>query len=203
MKNLSKNKKIISLILFIFLLGGFIFVGTREYEIEQVDEHEVFSEEYNLVPEQNLFVYSNSTKIYNTLKNGSAVIFLGFNKNVFSGHYAKIINEVAQESGIKEILYYDFYEDRENHNGTYESIVLYLENYLNKNDKGKVDLVAPSMIIVKNGKILYYDEETAYTAANITPKDYWTDYNLGLKKATLKYIFNEFIGTEVYYGEQN
>ncbi len=201
MKNLSKKQKLISLVLFVLLLGGFIFVGTRDYQIETKDEHKIFSNEFKIVPEQNLFVYSNSTEVYNVLKSGSAVIFFGFNKNEFSGYYAKMINEVAQEVGIKEILYYDFYEDRENRSGTYESIVLTLENYLQKNDLGVVDLVAPSMVVVKNGKIFYYDAETSYTAVKLSPEDYWTEYNVGLKKSTLNYIFGEYL--EVNNGEQN
>ncbi|MBO5095850.1 MAG: hypothetical protein J6B98_03160 [Bacilli bacterium] len=201
MKNLSKKQKLISFILFIVLLGAFIFVGTRDYEIKEVDEHKVFSNEYKIVPNENVFVYVNSSKIYTSLKSGSSIIFFGFSKNEFSGHYAKIINEVATEKGIKEILYYDFYEDRENYNGTYESIVLLLEDYLNKNDLGKVDLVAPSMVVVKNGKILFYDEETAYTPVKINPDDYWNEYNVGIKKATLGYIFDEYL--EVFNGEQN
>lgn len=201
MKNLSKKQKLISFILFIVLLGAFIFVGTRDYEIKEVDEHKVFSNEYKIVPNENVFVYANSSKIYTSLKSGSSIIFFGFSKNEFSGHYAKIINEVATEKGIKEILYYDFYEDRENYNGTYESIVLLLEDYLSKNDLGKVDLVAPSMVVVKNGKILFYDEETAYTPVKINPDDYWNEYNVGIKKATLGYIFDEYL--EVFNGEQN
>ena len=201
MKNLSKKQKLISFILCIVLLGAFIFVGTRDYEIKEVDEHKVFSNEYKIVPNENVFVYANSSKIYTSLKSGSSIIFFGFSKNGFSGHYAKIINEVATEKGIKEILYYDFYEDRENYNGTYESIVLLLEDYLSKNDLGKVDLVAPSMVVVKNGKILFYDEETAYTPVKINPDDYWNEYNVGIKKATLGYIFDEYL--EVFNGEQN
>ncbi len=193
MKDLSKKQKICYFVIFVLLLIGFIIIGTRDYTIEEMEEQNVFNLEYNMVPSKNVFVYSNSTKIYNALRNNDAIIFFGFSKNEFSGYYAKIINEVSLEIGIKEILYYDFYEDRKNNNGTYESIVLFLQDYLKKNDIGKVDLVAPSMVIIKNGKIIYYDEETAYTYAKMTPSDYWTDYNINLKKATLRYVFNEYL----------
>lgn len=194
MKNLSKTQKLISFILFIILLIAFIIVGNREYKRAEEDEHKVFSQEYKEVPHDNVFVYANSSKIYNILqKKEDAIIFLGFKQNDFTGYYAKIINEVAKEVGIKEILYYDFYNDRVNNNGTYESIVLKLESYLFKNDLGKMDLIAPSIIVIKNENIIYYDDETAYIKGNNTPKDYWTVYNVGLKKATLTYIFNEFM----------
>lgn len=193
MKNLSKKQKIFSLIIFIFLLGAFIYVGTRDYKLKETDEHKIFSQEYPVVPKKNVFVYANGSKIYNAIKNDNAIIFFGFKQNDFSGAYAKMLNEVAIEVGVKEILYYDFYEDRKNNNGTYESIVLMLENYLNKNDLGETNLVAPSMLVVKDNQILYYDEETAYTSSNISPEDYWCDYNIGLKEATLNYVFTEYM----------
>lgn len=196
MKNSSKKQKIISGVLFIGLLIGFIFVGTRDYKIKEPDQHKVFSNEYKIVPTDNVFVYSNSTKISNILKNGTGIIFFGFNKNEYSGYYAKLLNEVAIEKGIKEISYYDFYEDRKNLNGTYQNIVLLLGNYLQKDDLGKVNLVAPSMVIVKDGKILYYDAETSFVPALINVEDYWTDYNIGLKKASLSYMIDEYLMEE-------
>lgn len=194
MKNLNKTQKIISLIIFIILLGAFIIVGSKEYKITEENEHKVFSNEYNVVPDDNVFAYANSSKIYNILQNKEdAIIFLGFKQNEFSASYAKLLNEVAKKTGVNEILYYDFYNDRNNNNGTYESIVLKLESYLYKTDLGKMDLVAPSMIVIKNKNIIYYDDETAYIKGNITPRDYWTEYNVGLKKATLTYVFNKFM----------
>lgn len=193
MKNLNKKNKVVSLIAFITLLGAFIYVGTKDYKVLEVDEHKIFSNEYPEVPNKNVFVYSNSTKVYNKLKNDNAIIFFGFSKNEFSGAYAKILNEVAIESGIKEILYYDIHEDRENNNGTYESIVLLLKSYLHKNDLEEVNLVAPSMVVVKRGQIIYYDEETAFSLAPLKPGDYWNEYNTDLKKATLKYVFEKYM----------
>ena len=61
---------------------------------------------------------------------------MGYPENTWSGYYANILNEAAKDCGITEILYYDFYEDRENRNGTYQSIVLSLSNYLVTLDDG-------------------------------------------------------------------
>lgn len=193
MKNVNKTKKIFLLILFIILLILFIMVGSKDYSNLDKDEHKIFSQEFKEVPDENVFIYANSSKIYNVMQQmENKIIFFGFKQNEFSGHYAKILNEAAIVNGVDEILYYDFYKDREENNGTYESIVLFLKNHLNKNDIGKVDLVAPSMVVIKNKKIIYYDEETAYINGLITPGDYWTDYNSELKKKTLSYVFKDF-----------
>ncbi len=193
MKNLTKKQKTISLVLLIMLLIAFIVVGTRDYKIQEVNEHKIFSEEFKEVPVDNVFKYANSSKIYNAINKGEALIFFGFNENEFSGSYARILNEVAQENGIKEILYYDFYEDRKNNNGTYESIVKYLEMYLTKNDLGNVELSAPSFVIIKDKNILYYDDETSRLLSYLTPKSYWTEYNEGLKKATFDVAIKTYL----------
>lgn len=191
MKKLQKNK--ISLLLFIILLIGFIWVGTREYKTQEVDEHQIFSDEFKEVSKDNVFKYANASNVYNALNKGNALIFFGFNENEFTGKYASILNEAALENGISEILYYDFYEDRKNSNGTYESIVNYLKNYIYKDDLGQIHLAAPSFVIVKNKEILYYDEETAHVLSVLTPESYWTDYNVGLKKETLNAAFQNYL----------
>lgn len=193
MKNLTKKQKLISLLLFIILLIGFIVVGTRDYKIKETDEHQIFSDEFKEVPKENVFKYANSSKIYSSINKGDALIFFGFNENEFTGPYARILNEVAIQNNIKEILYYDFYEDRKNNNGTYESIVKYLETYLTKNDLGKIELSAPSFVIIKDKNILYYDDETSRVLSALTKDSYWTEYNEGLKKATLDTAFKAYL----------
>lgn len=83
-------------------------------------------------------------------------------ENVWSGYYANILNEAAKDAGIKEILYYDFYEDRENHNATYQSIVLNLSNYLITLDDGTQEIYAPTLVIVKDGKVIAFDNENSF-----------------------------------------
>ena len=118
---------------------------------------------------------------------------MGYPENAWSGYYANILNEAAKDSGIKEILYYDFYEDRENKNGTYQSIVLNLSNYLITLDDGTEDIYAPTLVIVKNGKIIAFDNETAFTKGNITPDIYWDEYQTGIKYNNFKTMFQEYL----------
>ena len=192
------NKKTITILqglLFIFIIAAFIYIGTRDFSHKINVDNEKFDSEYANVNKDNVFVYSNATDIYSIMKNGSAIIFMGFPENVWSGYYANIINEAAKEIGIKEVLYYNFYEDRQNKNGTYQSIVLKLKNYVLTNDVGVQNINAPTLIIVKKGEILYYDNETAIMIGNLTPEDYWTDYRKGIKLNNFKTMFTNYLSS--------
>ncbi len=188
----KKVKLILQGILFVAIIVGFIYIGTRDFNKEVVVDNERFDADYVNVSKDNVFKYANAVEVYQALK-GNAIIFMGYPANVWSGYYANILNEVAKDAGIKEILYYDFYEDRENRNGTYQSIVLSLTNYLVTLDDGTEEIYAPTLVIVKNGKVIAFDNETAFTKGNITPDVYWDEYQSGIKYNNFKIMFQEYL----------
>jgi len=186
-------KRIVQGITFILIIGGFIYIGTRDFSKKVVIDNEKFDQEYTNVSKDNVFVYATSQEVYGRLKNGNAVIFMGFSKNVWSGYYADILNEAAKEVGLKEILYYDFKEDRDNKNGTYQSIVLRLNSYVWTLDDGVKNIYAPTMVIVKNGEIIAFDNETSLNTGNINPHDYWTSIRVDFKKNDIKTKLLEYL----------
>lgn len=188
----KKVKLILQGILFVAIIVGFIYIGTRDFNKEVVVDNERFDADYVNVSKDNVFKYANAVEVYQALK-GNAIIFMGYPANVWSGYYANILNEAAKDAGIKEILYYDFYEDRENRNGTYQSIVLSLTNYLVTLDDGTEEIYAPTLVIVKNGKVIAFDNETAFTKGNITPEVYWDEYQSGIKYNNFKIMFQEYL----------
>ena len=191
----KKVKLILQGILFVAIIVGFIYIGTRDFNKEVVVDNERFDADYVNVSKDNVFKYANAVEVYQVLK-GNAIIFMGYPANVWSGYYANILNEAAKDAGIKEILYYDFYEDRENRNGTYQSIVLSLTNYLVTLDDGTEEIYAPTLVIVKNGKVIAFDNETAFTKGNITPDVYWDEYQSGIKYNNFKIMFQEYLKWE-------
>lgn len=191
----KKVKLILQGILFVAIIVGFIYIGTRDFNKEVVVDNERFDADYVNVSKDNVFKYANAVEVYQALK-GNAIIFMGYPANVWSGYYANILNEAAKDAGIKEILYYDFYEDRENRNGTYQSIVLSLTNYLVTLDDGTEEIYAPTLVIVKNGKVIAFDNETAFTKGNITPEVYWDEYQSGIKYNNFKIMFQEYLKWE-------
>lgn len=188
----KKIKRILQGLAFIAIIIGFIVIGTRDFGKKVVVDNEKFDQDYVNVNKENVFKYVNAVEVSSKLKK-DAIIFMGYPENIWSGYYANILNEAAKDSGIKEILYYDFYEDRENHNATYQSIVLNLSNYLITLDDGTQEIYAPTLVIVKDGKIIAFDNETAFIRGNLTPETYWTETKMNDKYSLFMAMFEEYL----------
>ena len=194
---MNKNiKKILQGISFIAIIIAFIYIGTRDFSPKIEIDNERFDKEYNNVSSNNVFTYVSASDVYTKLKTGNSIIFMAYPENEWSGYYANILNETAQELNIKEIFYYNFKNDRDNKNGTYQSMVLRLVNYLPTLDDGTTNLHAPALVVIKNGKIFSYDDETSIIKGNITPELYWTELQTGIKKSNLKSMLNDYLGEE-------
>lgn len=192
----KKLKRIIQGVLFVAIIGAFIYIGTRDFSAKLAVDNERFDSEYSNVNKDNVFVYANASDIYSKFKNGSAIVFMGFPSNKWSGYYASLLNQAAKETGVEEILYYDFKEDREQKNGTYQSIVLKLANYTPITDVGLQDIYAPTLVIIKNGVVIAFDNETAINKGNITPEQYWNEFNQGIKLNNFRTMFQDYLKTE-------
>ncbi len=193
------NKKLVYIIkglLFVIIICAFIFIGTKDFSKKKSLDNEKFDQEYQNVDKNNIFRYVNAQEVYSNLKTGTAIIFMGYASNNWSGYYANILNEAAKESGIKEILYYDFYNDRKTQNATYQGIVLKLNNYITVLDDGTENIYAPSLVIVKNGKIIQFDDETSLNKGNKLPDEYWNTNLKSLKKNKFKLMFQDFLKEE-------
>ena len=188
----KKIKRVLQGLTFIAIIIGFIVIGTRDVDKKVVVDNEKFDQDYVNVNKENVFKYVNAVEVSTELKK-DAIIFMGYPENVWSGYYANILNEAAKDAGIKEILYYDFYEDRENHNATYQSIVLNLSNYLITLDDGTQEIYAPTLVIVKDGKVIAFDNETAFIRGNLTPEIYWNEYRAGAKYNLFNSMFEEYL----------
>ena len=69
-------------------------------------------------------------------------------------------------------------------------MVSILKDYLSNDSEGNKRIYAPSIIAVKAGEIVGFDDETGYdTKGEKEPKDYWTDKRV--KKLTLFFMHLE------------
>lgn len=189
----KKVKRIFEGLLFILIIGAFIYIGSLDFSKETTADKEKFDQEYKMVKSDNVFVYRNVQEINATLKNGTGIIFMGFPENIWSGYYANILNETAKQLGIKEILYYNFYEDRKSKNATYQSLVLKLDKYLPTLDDGTKNIYAPTLIIVKNGEIIAFDSETSFSTGSISPEEYWDSFQTSAKVTSFERYFKEYL----------
>ena len=66
-------------------------------------------------------------------------------------------------------------KDRTKNSKLYRQIENKLSDYLYELDTGVVRLSTPALILVKNGNIVYFDDETSIERNNITPDYYWSE----------------------------
>jgi hypothetical protein len=195
MKKESILKNGIKLIIFIVMIILFIYFGTKDYEVKVTDNIK-FSNEYKDISKNNIFVYAKEQEILDIFNNKSGIIFMGFSSNIWSHYYADYLNQIAILNGIDKIYYYDFKSDRELYNTTYASIVNKLVDYLEISDVGKRSINAPTIVIVKNGEIIYFDDEVTDIKGNVNPEDYFTDYKKNLLMANLDNAIKEYLRDE-------
>lgn len=171
----KKNLIILISIIIVILLavGGYIFINKNK-EVET--DAKRFSSEYTQVSENNVFVYRDIDEIINILENGTGVVYLGFSECKWCQRYSKYLNEVALDMGISKIYYFDIREDRKNNTEEYQKIVSILSDYLQYDDEGNKRVYVPTVVALKKGEIVGFDDETSYDTKGFDdPKDYWTD----------------------------
>lgn len=194
-KKFFKDKKtmIIQIILFFILLGCFVFVGTRNYSKKVLKDSVRFDKEFN-VGKDNVFVYVTASDAYKHVQEDNAIIIFGLKNSKWVSSYVKIVNDVANKVGIDKIYYFDITADREDRNGSYQSIVKYLEDYITYLDDGRANLYAPTILVKKDGLIYYFNDDTALSKGMITAEEYWNEYHKNLAINELTDVFNYYVG---------
>ncbi len=175
-----KNKGIIITmgIIIVILIGVIIFllVGNNKEEETVLSDAARFSQEYTLVDENNKFVYADIDEVIDILEDGTGIVYLGFPECKWCQQYVVYLNEVAKDRGISKIYYYNIREDREKNTKDYQKIVSLLKEYLEEDEDGNPRVYVPAVTFMSNGKILGFDDETAYdTKGYDDPSEYWTD----------------------------
>lgn len=191
---MSLFQKIFYICSFIFLIGAFIYLGTKDYGIKEDDlsDAENFTQEFGITSD-NVFTYKTGRDVLEIMNTGTAVIFFAFPENDWSHTYASLLNEVAIYYGVDEIDYYNFYTDRGLNNSYYENIVKQLTAYLPIVDTGAQNIYAPTVVFVKDGEIIAYDDETSIVGGNDTVDNYWTTEKKEAKKVELGVYFKKFL----------
>jgi len=145
-------------------------------EEERKINSEKFSKEYTELNDENVYTYKNADEIIKILEHGTGIVYLGFPECPWCQRYVVYLNEVAKKEDLEEIYYYNIREDRENNTKKYQKMVSILSENLQYDKEGNKRIYAPSIIAIKDGKIVGFDDETAYDTKNhATPDEYWTD----------------------------
>ena len=189
----SKIEMIITLSIFVLCIIGFIMIGKADFHKDKPTDNVIMNKEHPEVDKDNVFEYINATQANSFISRSKVVILFG-TSNTWTGYYANILNEVAKEVGIDKIYYYDFEEDREKNNATYQNIVGYLNNYVLHLDDGTADIYGPTLVVINEGVVALFDDESSFMHGSVKPEDYWNEYNTNLKINTLRTILLDYKG---------
>ena len=185
-----KKKNIIiivaSLLVLIILGMILVFINTDIFKKKETDS-EKFNKEYTGVDIENVFVYREIDEIINILEHGTGIVYLGFPECKWCQKYVKYLNDIAKETNMEKIYYYNILEDRTNNTKKYLKIVELLENYLQYDEEGNKRIYVPTVVAVKKGEIVGFDDETAWdTKGYSEPEEYWTVEEVNDLKDRLK-----------------
>ena len=183
-------RAVIYFILFTFLIGAFIYLRKKDFKNNNLPDNERFAIEYN-ISNNNHFKYVYGSKALDIIKNKTGIVYLGFSSNDWSKYYIKYLNEVLNDNNIKTIYYYNLQKDRIKYTKYYRELENILSDYLYKLDTGVVRLSTPALVFVKNGKIVYFDDETAVERNNMTPDYYWTNERINTFKSRITSYLKE------------
>lgn len=191
-----KKKNIITivtilLVLVVGIIAAVLFFN-KEKEPKELTDGEKFSEEYTQVDKENVFVYRDIEEIIKILENGTGLVYLGFPECPWCQAYVKYLNEVANDMAVSKIYYYNILEARKDNTEEYQQIVSLLEEYLQYDEEGNKRVYVPSVIAVKKGEIVGFDDETAWdTKGYEKPQDYWTEEEVKDLKEKLETMISD------------
>lgn len=192
-----KEKKLFIIGAILVVLGlilSYFFLIKKDDNKES--DREKFKSEYTNVTSDNPFVYRSVDQIINILEKGTGVVYLGFPECPWCQAYVPYVEEVAKKVGIDKIYYFNIKDDRKNNTEEYQKIVKILDVYLPNDDEGNKRIYVPAIIVVQNGKIVEFDDETSKdTKGYKTPEEYWKNEDLDALKTKLEKSFNEIKST--------
>lgn len=202
-----KNKKlIIGIILISILIIGSItayiliqnnkdsYKFKKEYESynNKSWQHEEQKGKYlNIeINKDNPIIYLNDEEIVKELKTGNKIIYFGFPDCNWCRSAVPVLLKTAEENGIEKIYYYNFKEVREafekdsdnDKSKIYKEITDFLGDNITStfesgSKKGEKRLSAPTVVLIKNGKVASFHYRTVDSHQNYNKNLTSTEYN--------------------------
>lgn len=177
------------LLLIIPVMFAVLLVGCSK--VKEETDAQKFAKEYTEVTEDNYFVYRNTKEIIKILEHGTGIIYFGFPECPWCQAYVPMLNEVADIEGLEKIYYYNIYEDRKNNTEFYQTVVSIISKYLQYDDEGNKRIYVPAIVVVADGEIVGFDDETSYDTKGFdNPEDYWVEEEVSDLKIKLTDLIN-------------
>ncbi len=189
MKKKDKTKnKIINLFLLIIFLILIVLVYKYSY-VKEIKDNVKFSNEYPSINKNNNFKYIDIDDAINIIENKTGLIYFGFPECIWCQKYIIYLNEIINEEKIKNVYYLNIKNDRNENNKSYQKLTSIIKDYLI--DQETNQLYVPAAIIIKDGNIIYSNNDTSSIKDNVTADEYWTNDRINDFKNRLKNAIEE------------
>lgn len=165
-------RKIIYFLLFALMIVAFI-VLSEKYADNSEQRISVISDYYENT-KANCYEVISGNKMISLLKSGKNIIFIGSSVSDYSIKYMEELDAIFKNLKIDKVYYYDINNDKSQENSNYYDIKELLNGYLVETDTISNNLLSPSLYIVNDGKVMYYNVETSAMKNTDTVKSYWT-----------------------------
>lgn len=193
-------KKLVALVLtFLLILTGCSTVSVTKVKDDTKTDAIRFSSEYSTVKKDNVYKYSTYSNVMDTLKNKTGIIYLGFPSCALCKEITPILNEVAKEKDIKEVLYYNFKDMRDNNTTEYQELADKLSDYIKTDDEGNKRIQAPTVIFVNKGNIVAVYIDTI----NFDSEEIMTDEEKNTLKQNFESLVDKMIAFETTTSSEN
>lgn len=191
-KTIQLIRKIIYIVLFSAIIGCFIYLSNK-YSNEEPETKKI--SDYYEIEETSMYQVINGSEMINKIKKGTNIIFIGSETSDWSKKYIEIITPIFKTFDIETVYYYDLNNDKAQKNSNYYDIKELLKGSLTTTDGSKSNLLAPSLYIIDNGEVKYYNTETVAMRNTTTPNSYWNEerkanFKIELEDALLNYYLN-------------
>ena len=194
---MKKNKRkkdfrdYLNYFLIIVLLICFIVIGKQNYPKNSQKEEKTPVNTVG-IEKDNIFNQISANDVLKKINEGNILVLFALTNSKNTNYYANALNDVAKELEIDNIYYYDISTDRKNSNGTYGLIVETLNGMLEQDDQGKLNIYAPSFLIMKDNEIILFDQMERLKG-DTKEEDYWNEFNTNLKKSYFKAGLNNYL----------
>ena len=194
---MKKNKRkkdfrdYLNYFLIIVLLICFVVIGKQNYPKNSQKEEKTPVNTVG-IEKDNIFNQISANDVLKKINEGNILVLFALTNSKNTNYYANALNDVAKELEIDNIYYYDISTDRKNSNGTYGLIVETLNGMLEQDDQGKLNIYAPSFLIMKDNEIILFDQMERLKG-DTKEEDYWNEFNTNLKKSYFKAGLNNYL----------
>ena len=149
-----------------------------------------FSKDYAQVSEDNIYKYASKKEVLSAFDSEKAVVFFGFPECKWCQAYVKLLNDIAKEYGVNEILYYNIKYDRSKNTKFYKQVQELTKDYLQEDEEGALRMYVPDVYFIKDGKIVGHNNDTS-TISKMELEDYYTKENTEALQNKLSNLFKE------------